>query len=145
MGRTSWVIVCIIGAAVMAAVSCVAAFFGGCPATLELASGNNVPMKCHWTFVADSFIGIIGVAVALMAATCKDQSGRRAAAVGFIATAIVAACMPAPFGIGLCADSAMHCHGTALIVWALCAVAAVIGVVQVVKSRPAADVPRHRL
>lgn len=146
MSRTAWSIVCVIGAVVMAAIAIVSAVMGGCDTMVELANGNSAPMKCHWTFVADTFIPIIGVVVALMAITCKDQSGRRAAAVGYIATALVAACMPASFGIGLCAMSEMHCHSTAAIVWALCAIAAIVGIVQVVKSNPAAaDLPKRTI
>ena len=130
----------------MAAIAIVSAVMGGCDTMVELANGNSAPMKCHWTFVADTFIPIIGVVIALMAITCKDQSGRRAAAVGYIATAIVAACMPASFAIGLCAMPEMHCHTTATIVWALCAVAVVVGIVQVVKSNPAAaDLPNRTI
>ena len=139
MGKSAWTVVCIAGAVVFAAISLVSAVMGGCDTMVELANGNSAPMKCHWTFVADTFIGIIGVVVALMGATCKDQSGRRATGVGAIAVALVAACMPASFGIGLCAMPDMHCHTTALVVWVLCAVAAVVVVVQVVKSRPTAS------
>ncbi|MBQ9042174.1 MAG: DUF4418 family protein [Eggerthellaceae bacterium] len=146
MNKTAWSIVCVIGAVVMAAIAIVSAVMGGCDTMVELANGNSAPMKCHWTFVADTFIPIIGVAIALMAITCKDQSGRRAAAVGYIVTAIVAACMPASFGIGLCAMPEMHCHSTATIVWVLCAIAVVIGIVQVVKSNPAAaDLPKRTI
>ncbi len=146
MSKTAWSIVSVIGAVVMAAIAIVSAVMGGCDAMVELANGNSAPMKCHWTFVADTFIPIIGVVIALMAITCKDQSGRRAAAVGYIAVAIIAACMPASFGIGLCAMPEMHCHATATVVWALCAVAVIIGIVQVVKSNPAAaDLPKRTI
>lgn len=146
MNKTAWSIVCIIGAVVFAAISLVSAVMGGCQTMVELASGSSAPMKCHWTFVADTFIGIIGIVIALMGITCKDQSGRRATGVGAIAVAIIAACMPASFGIGLCAMPDMHCHTTALFVWVLCAVAAIIGIVQVVKSNPAAaDLPKRTI
>ena len=146
MSKTAWNIVCIVGAVVMAAIAIVSAVMGGCPTMLELANGNSVPMKCHWTFVADTFIPIIGVVVALAAMTCKDQSGRRAAAIGYIATAAIAACMPASFAIGLCAMPDMHCHSTAAIVWALSAVAAIIGIVMLAKSNPdAANLPKRSI
>lgn len=137
--KSTWVVVCIVAAVAMAAVALVSTFMGGCDSFVKLENGSNMPMKCHWTFVADTYIGIIGVVIALMGATCKDQSGRRATGVGLIAVALMAACMPASFGIGLCADAAMHCHETATAVWVLCAVAAIVGIVQIVKSRPAVD------
>lgn len=146
MGRAAWVIICVIGAAVMAAIAIVSAAMGGCETMVELANGNSAPMKCHWTFVADAFIPLAGIVISLLGITCKEQSGRRAAAIGYIAVAAIAACMPASFGIGLCAMSDMHCHGTAHIVWALCAAAVVVGIVQVVKSNPdAADMPKRTL
>ena len=142
MGKTAWSIVCLIGAIVMAAVSLVSALMGGCDMTVQLASGANTFMKCHWTFVAETYVGIAGVVVALVAMSCKDQSGRRASGVALLAVAAIAACLPASFGVGLCVDAAMHCHGTAVIVWALCACAAVIGIVQIAKSRPV-DTPKR--
>lgn len=146
MSKTAWSILCVIGAIAFAAISLASAVMGGCDTMIELANGNSAPMKCHWTFVADTFIGIIGIVIALMGITCKDQSGRRATGVGAIAVALVAACMPASFGIGLCAMPDMHCHGTALVAWVLCAVAAVIGVVQIVKSNPAAaNLPKRSI
>ena len=146
MSKTAWTIACAVAAVVMAAMSVVSAFMGGCPGVLELASGSSVPMKCHWTFIADAFIGIMGIVSALVAISCKEQSGRRAASIGYIATALVAACMPAPFAIGLCANPDMHCHSTAIIVWALCAVAAIVGIVLVAKANPAAaDLPKRSL
>ena len=136
MGKTAWSVVCIVAAAVMAGITGVSAALGGCPTMLELASGNMVPMKCHWTFVACTFIGIIGVATGLAGLLCKEKTGRRAIALSYIVCAAIIACMPTSFAIGLCADATMHCHGTAHIVWALAAVAVVVGVVQLVKADP---------
>ena len=144
--KNVWSIACIVAAVVMAAIGFVSAYMGGCDTMVELANGNSAPMKCFWTFVADTYVAVGGIAIALMAMTCKDQSGRRAMAVAYIVVAIVVACLPAPFAIGLCAMPDMHCHGTATIVWALSAVAAVIGIVQIVKSKPvAAKLPKRSL
>ena len=146
VNKTAWNVVCIIGAVVMLGIALVSAFMGGCSTMLELANGNSVPMKCFWTFVADTYIAIVGIVIALAASFCKEQSGRRACAISYIATAVVAACMPAPFAIGLCAAPDMHCHTTAAIVWALSAVAAVIGIVQIVKANPAtANLPKRSI
>lgn len=136
MSRTAWTALCAIGAVAMIAMTAVSAVLGGCESTVELANGNNAFMKCHWTFLADAFVGAIGVVVAIMAMTCKDQSGRRASGVALIAVALVGACVPASPGIGLCSEPSMHCHMTALIVWCICAVAVIVGVIQIVKSKP---------
>ena len=146
MNNSAWRIMCVIGAVAMAAVSIICIVMGGCPGMLDLANGNSVPMKCHWAFIADTFIGIIGIVIALLAITCKDQSGRRAMAIGYIVTAAIAACMPMSFAIGICANAEMHCHSTALVVWALCVVAIVIGIVQVVKANPeVANLPKRSI
>ena len=146
MNKTAWSILCVIGAIVFAAISLASAVLGGCDTMVELANGNSAPMKCHWTFVADSFIGIIGIVFALMGIMCKDQTGRRVIGVGVVVVAIIAACMPASFGIGLCAMPDMQCHTTALAVWALCAVAVIIGIVQCLKSNPAtANLPKRSI
>ena len=146
MSKNAWTILCVVGAVAMAAIAAVAAFLGGCPGQLELANGNTVPMKCHWAFVADTFIGVLGAVIALVSVTCKDKSGRRAVAIGYIACAAIAAIIPTQMAIGLCAMPDMHCHSTAHIVWALCAVCTIIGIIQIVKSDPAlADLPKRQL
>ena len=137
MNKTAWMIVCLIGAIAMAGVAIASAVLGGCPGQLELANGNTVPMKCHWTFVADTFIGILGAVVALLGIVCKEASGRRAIAIALIAVGAVAAIMPTSTGIGICAMADMHCNGTAPIVWACSAIAIVIGVIQAIKAAPA--------
>lgn len=144
MNKTAWTIVCIIGAVAFAAIALASAVIGGCNSMVELANGGSTPMKCHWTFVADTFIGIAGAVITLMGMTCKEQTGRRTVGVSVIVIALIAACMPTSFGIGLCAMAGMQCQATALAVWALCAIAAIIGIVQVVKSNPAAaDLPKR--
>ena len=146
MRKTAWTIVCIIGAIAFAAIALASAVIGGCNSMVELANGGSAPMKCHWTFVADTFIGVAGAVIALMGITCKEQTGRRMVGVSVIMIALIAACMPMTFGIGLCAKAGMQCQATALAVWVLCAVAAIVGIVQIAKSNPAAaDLPKRSI
>ena len=146
MNKTAWMIVCLVGAIAMAGVAIASAALGGCPGQLELANGNFVPMKCHWAFVADTFVGLAGAIVALLGIICKEASGRRAIGIALIAVAAVAAVMPTSFAIGTCAMPEMHCNGTAPIVWACAAIAIVIGLLMAVKANPAeADRPKMRL
>lgn len=146
MSKTAWNITCLVEAIVMVAIAIVSAVLGGCEMQLELANGNSAPMKCHWTFVADSFIPIIGAACALLGMTCKDASGRRAVGILLIVSAVIVALIPTSAAIGLCAMPDMHCHTTAHIVWALSALAALVGIVQVVKAKPATgDLPKRTL
>ena len=146
MSKATWNIVSIVTAVVFAAIALVSAFMGGCSSTVELASGSTMPMKCFWTFVADTYVSVAGIALALVGTACTEKTGRRLAGAGAIVCAAAAACLPAPFAIGLCANPEMHCHTTALIVWVLCAVAAILGIVQIAKAGPApTDLPARRL
>lgn len=146
MSKTSWTVICIVGAVAMAAIAVVSGVLGGCSTAVELANGSSMPMKCHWTFVADAFVGVAGAVIALTAITCKEQTGRRAMGVALVMCALVAACLPTSLGVGLCANAEMHCHMTAAIVWVLCAVSAVVGIMQIVKSEPRdSELPKRSL
>ena len=130
----------------MAGIALVSAYMGGCPTMVELANGNSAPMRCFWTFTADTYVAVGGIATALVAMTCREKTGRRAMAIAYIVVAIVAACMPMWFAVGLCASPEMHCHTTATIVWVLCGLAAVVGIVQIVKADPsAANMPKRTM
>ena len=146
MSKKVWDITCVLAAVVMAAIALVSAFMGGCPTQVELANGNTAPMRCFWTFTADTYVAVLGIVIALVSMTCKDKSGRRAAGVFLVACAAVVAVLPASFAVGLCAMPEMHCHTTAHIVWALAAVAAIVGLVQIVKADPQqAALPKRTL
>jgi len=146
MGKSAWMVLCVVGAAVMAAMAVVSTVMGGCEGMLDLASGGSVPMKCHWTFMADTFVGILGAVIGLLGLTCKEQTGRRAIAFVLIVCAVVAIVLTTPSGIGLCGMEDMHCHGTAHIVWALGGIAIVVGIVQALKAKPTdANLPKMKL
>ena len=146
MNKTAWTIVCLIGAIAMAAIAIASATLGGCAGQLQLAEGGSAPMKCHWAFVADTFIGILGAIIALLGIACTEASGRRASAISLIACAAIAALIPTSMAIGICAMSDMHCHETARIVWVLCAIAAIVGIIQAVKANPdTAKLPKRTL
>ena len=146
MGKSAWMVLCAVGAVVMAAVAVVSAVMGGCEGMLDLTNGGSVPMKCHWTFVADTFVGILGAIVGLLGLTCKETSGRRASAIALMACAVVAIVLTTSVGIGLCGMEDMRCHVTAHIVWALAGIGIVVGIIQALKAKPAdANLPKMKL
>ena len=67
MGRRAWMVLAVAGVAAMAAVVAVSVLMGGCAKPVETATGGTVPMKCHWTFVATTLVGAVGVVTALLA------------------------------------------------------------------------------
>ncbi len=103
-------------------------------------------MKCHWTFVATSFVGIIGIVTSLLALIDSTKEGRRTAAIATAVSAIVIILLTSPLGIGLCGNADMHCHQTALVVWIASGASLVIAIIQTVKADPnAATLPKMGL
>ncbi|MDO4289656.1 MAG: DUF4418 family protein [Eggerthellaceae bacterium] len=129
----------------MIAVVAVSAVMGGCDKMIECTSGM-MPMKCHWTFVAATFVGVAGVVSAIAALAAKTAEGRRVAALMTIVVGAIIAVLPMDFAIGLCGNAEMECHHTALVVWIAVAVAVVVALVQVAKANPAdAEKPKLKL
>ena len=146
MGKRTWMILAVVGLVAMLAIVAASAFMGGCSKPVETAAGGTVPMKCHWTFVATTFVGILGVVTSLLALAGSTKEGRRFAAIASIATAVVAVLLTTPVGIGLCGSADMHCHQTALYLWVAAGAAVVVGIVQLAKADPkAADLPKMKL
>ena len=48
-----------------------------CQGFLELASGKQVPMRCHWTARAEMLLGVLVLIVGLMIAFLKSPEGRQ--------------------------------------------------------------------
>lgn len=117
---------------------CVSSFIGGCTSQLELASGSIAPMKCHWTMVAVSFIAIIGCASALCTLLAKGMEARRMTASLTIVTCVIMATLQTDVAIGLCANTDMACHGTALVNWILMSASVILAVLQIMNADPKA-------
>lgn len=146
MSKRARMVVAAVGLVAMLGILAASAFMGGCSKPVETAAGGIVPMKCHWTFVATTFVGIIGVVTTLLALAGTTKEGRRFAGIVSIAVAVVAVLLTTPAGIGLCGSADMHCHQTALILWIAAGLALVAGVVQVVKADPkSAELPKMKL
>lgn len=89
-----------------------------CGKLLDLANGNQVPMKCHWAGQAALAVSIIILAAAVMALLAKKEYK------GLMAvTAVAGVVLFLVFTslIGVCASDAMRCQTTK--VWGIAAAA----------------------
>ena len=146
MNKTVWTIVGAL-AVVASAIVVIASFaMGGCDHMLETASGGTCWMKCHWTFVAASFTGIAGIASAVLAVLGKTTEGRRFAAIMTIVTAALVIFFTLDAGIGLCGNSSMQCHKTALVVRIASAAAIICSIAQIAGAdQEKANAPKMKL
>ena len=91
-----------------------------CGKMLDLANGNQVPMKCHWAGQAALAVSIIILVTAVMALLAKKEYK------GFmVVNAVTAAMLFLVFTslIGVCASTEMRCQVTK--VWGIGAAAVV--------------------
>ncbi len=91
-----------------------------CGKMLELTSGKQVPMKCHWAGQAAIAVSVIIIAVAVMAFLAKKEYKGL-----MVVNAVAAAMLFLVFTslIGVCASAEMRCQATK--VWGIGAAAAV--------------------
>ena len=93
-----------------------------CGKMLELVSGKEVPMKCHWAGQAAIAICIIILAAAVMALLAKKEYKGL-----MVVTAVAAVLLFLVFTslIGVCASDEMRCQSTKL--WGIGAAAVIFG------------------
>jgi hypothetical protein len=93
-----------------------------CGKMLELVSGKEVPMKCHWAGQAAIAISVIMIVVAVMALLAKKEYKGL-----MVVNAVAAVVLFLVFTslIGVCASETMRCQITK--VWGLGAAAVVFG------------------
>ena len=91
-----------------------------CGKMLELANGNQVPMKCHWAGQAAIAVSVIILAAAVMALLAKKEYKGL-----MVVNAVAAVLLFMVFTslIGVCASSEMRCQTTKL--WGIGAAAVV--------------------
>ena len=82
-----------------------------CGKMLELTSGKQVPMKCHWAGQAAIAVSVIIIAVAVMAFLAKKEYKGL-----MVVNAVAAVVLFLVFTslIGVCASAEMSCRATAL-------------------------------
>lgn len=120
------------------ALSIVSKVKGGCTGMIECTSAQ-VPMKCHWTFIAMIFVGIAGALTAALAFVATTCEGRRMASLAAALQALLAIVITSPLGIGTCAHADSPCNGTAAIVYVLAVLAIIIALVMAAKAQPEAE------
>ena len=93
-----------------------------CGKMLELVSGKEVPMKCHWTGQAAIAVSVIMIVVAVMALLAKKEYKGL-----MVVNAVAAVVLFLVFTslIGVCASETMRCQVTK--VWGLGVAAVVFG------------------
>ena len=93
-----------------------------CGKMLELVSGKQVPMKCHWAGQAAIAISIIIIATAVMALLAKKEYKGL-----MVVTAVAGILLFMIFTslIGVCASAEMRCQATKI--WGIGAAAVVFG------------------
>ena len=93
-----------------------------CGKMLELTSGKQVPMKCHWAGQAAIAVSVIIVAAAVMALLAKKEYKGL-----MVVNAVAAVVLFLVFTslIGVCASETMRCNITK--VWGIGAAAVVFG------------------
>ena len=93
-----------------------------CGKMLELANGNQVPMKCHWAGQAAIAVSVIILAAAVMALLAKKEYKGL-----MVVNAVAAVVLFLVFTslIGVCASAEMRCQATKL--WGIGTAAVVFG------------------
>lgn len=93
-----------------------------CGKMLELVSGKEVPMKCHWAGQAAIAVAVIILAAAIMALLAKKEYKGL-----MVVNAVAAVVLFLIFTslIGICASQEMRCQATKL--WGLGVAAVVFG------------------
>lgn len=93
-----------------------------CGKMLELANGNQVPMKCHWAGQAAIAVAVIIIAAALMALLAKKEYKGL-----MVVNAVAAVVLFLVFTslIGVCASETMRCQITKI--WGIGAATVIFG------------------
>ena len=91
-----------------------AVYMGGCPGLIETAAGGTVPMKCHWTMLAATYLGVVLLLLSAGQLLLKGKEARRFAAAAILLVALAALLLTTNAGIGVCAAAGMACRATAL-------------------------------
>jgi hypothetical protein len=77
--------------------------------TIELSSGNSLPMKCHWTRQAEVAVALPLLSVGVLMLFIRSRSTLRVLAAMAVVLGISAILIPA-YLIGTCANPEMICN-----------------------------------
>lgn len=110
--KMSNILIAIQAAAAICMVGAVKIWAPVCGNLLELVSGKEVPMKCHWAGQAAIGVAVIILAIAVTALFVK--SGHKGLMVADIVAGVVLFLIFTNTLIGVCASETMRCQTTAL-------------------------------
>ena len=145
MKKNAWMILAAIAIIAMIAIVGFSVLKGGCTGMLDCGD-KQVPMKCHWAFIATRTIGVGGLVMAIAAMFAKTKEGRIMSSLGVAVTAACSIVMVTSAGIGVCAKPEMLCNQTAPMVIGAGVVAIIVAIVMMVKSDPEkAEQPKMQL
>lgn len=121
------------GLAAIMMIACVKWIAPVCTGMLELTSGKQVFMKCHYTATATVFFGVLMLVAAIVAFVKKEavSCGIMIAALSCATYAI----FNGTIGIGICMKPEMACHGTAPLVNVCATVALIAGIILIFSGR----------
>lgn len=83
--------------------------FPACNEMMELVSGNSTPMKCHWTAVMTTWLGILAVADGIICIFAKTSYEKIFLEIMYCLLGVVIVLTPTVL-IGVCGNPAMYCH-----------------------------------
>jgi hypothetical protein len=120
---------------VLALVSAIAPQFLDCQSqgrSLALANGKTVPMKCHWSAIAELALGFpLGAAGLMMITSKRKETFRVSSIIGAVLGGLVIA-VPTVL-IGVCASNMMLCLSTMepllILTGSLTVVASLVGLI----------------
>lgn len=104
-----------------------------CTGMVEMASGTQTFMKCHYTSVAVGFFAIILIVNAAAALFTKETVG--AGIVAIAVSVLVFLVFQDNIGIGICAKPEMACHVTAPVIRLMAVLEILSGIAMIVLSK----------
>lgn len=109
--KLSNILIALQAAAAICVIGAVKIWAPACGKLLELASGKEVPMKCHYAGQAAIGVSVIILAIAITAFLVKK--GHKGLMVANAVSAVILFLVFSSL-IGVCASETMRCHITAL-------------------------------
>ncbi len=145
MKDTVWKALSIVACLCMLAAVVVCVCMGGCDKQLITTEGGTCYMRCFWCFRASIVLAAVGALSCLVQAFLSEVRARRGLACVSALVAVGVILLNATPVIGICGDTSMICHQTALVVNILCAICIVLCLVGIVRPVQREEKPKMGL
>ncbi|MDS1030232.1 DUF4418 family protein [Bacillota bacterium LX-D] len=83
-----------------------------CQMQIQTASGESVPMRCFYAFLAVKAIALLGAAESVILFLVREKQARIFGGAAIILSALVILAIPQSWVIGICGPADFPCHGT---------------------------------